>query len=85
MKFLALHSISNIFRNDYASVVLKFNPHPAIIFCPENVCLLRLLYLFKFTPLYFYYERENTMNPDQTAPSSQIWVHIVHNEDNQST
>ena len=39
------------------------NPYPANIFCPEHVCLLRLLHFrLNFTM------EANTMNPDQTDP-----------------
>ena len=56
-------------------MVKKFiNPYPANIFFSENeVCLLRLLHMFKCT-LYYFYESSNNVNPDQTAPTGAMTV-----------
>ena len=51
----------------------SFNPYPTTIFCPENVvCFLCLLHIFKCNCILDFFMEVNNMNPDQTAPQSDL-------------
>ena len=58
-----------------------FNPYPTTIFCPENVCVLRLLHNIQVHFRFDFFHEAKTMNPDQTALKGAVLsgVYIVCN------
>ena len=48
------------------SAALTLNP--PLLFCPENVCFLHLMHIFKFISDDIFFMEANNMNPDETTP-----------------